>query len=180
MCPIPQRTCHKTQVSKPPMVVRPGVSVGGPIVYLQCRCGGLRVRSQLKISRGGRTAAGQETEGGVCTHLRIVFIAVLPRAHEQRLVAFRIPPLARQLFRYGRVYRQGTVNHVANFQFWLLRVKHPSQLRVFQHLVTTLMLSLFLFRPMGWQELRDYCWWWAEYKKHFKQIFQFIKNGYNF
>lgn len=86
-------------------------------VYLQCRRGGLRVRGQLKFSRGGRPAAGQETEGGVGTHLRIVLIAVLPSAHEQRLVAFRVPPLARQLFRYGRVYRQGTVNHVANCQF---------------------------------------------------------------
>lgn len=91
------------------------------ILYLQCRRGGLRVSGQLKFSRGRRPAAGQETEGGVGTHLRIVLIAVLPSANEQWLVTFRIPPLARQLFRYGRYYRQGTVNHGCQLsKFWFL------------------------------------------------------------
>lgn len=114
------------------------------VVYLQCRRGGLRVRGQLKFSRGGRPAAGQETEGGVGAHLRIVLIAVLPSAHEQRLVTFRIPPLARQLFRYGRVYRQGTVNHVANCQFWFCGpAKRVSTFFIF--LFSFILLSFFCF-----------------------------------
>lgn len=116
----------------------------GPSVYLQCRCGGLRVRGQLKFSRGRRPAAGQETEGGVSTHLRIVLIAVFPSANEERLVAFCIPPLARQLFRYGRIYRQGTVNHGCQLSILILNFKTVTGLS--QHLFCFYYLQIRFYR----------------------------------
>lgn len=97
----------------------PGDNSSWSLNYLQCgRRRGLRVMSarrnagdacHLDLVVSWRATTGQETQGGVDAHRRVIFVAVLPSANEQGLVAFRIPPRARQLLRYGRVNRQGTV-----------------------------------------------------------------------
>lgn len=99
--------------------------------YLQCGgCRGLRVISDhrsvvgachldLVVSWGATT--GQEAQGGVDAHRRVIFISVLPSANEQGLVAFRIPPRARQLLRYGRINRQGTVGFTSG-QLSILKI----------------------------------------------------------
>lgn len=97
----------------------PGEYSSWSLNYLQCggrrglrvicdrRCVGDACHLDLVVSWGSTT--GQVTQGWVDAHRRVIFVAVLPSANEQGLVAFRIPPRARQLLRYGRVNRQGTV-----------------------------------------------------------------------
>lgn len=64
---------------------------------------------------GGRRGATscEETQSGICPHLRVRFIAVLVRANYERSICIPIPPRGGRLVAMRRINRQGTANTIS-------------------------------------------------------------------